>query len=75
MDSYPNRPSRYFCETGKLEDGELYNQDLHSYGETPQQRCSKYYTKYRGGKRRTRNSAITLKNKRRYKKSRKSSRR
>jgi hypothetical protein len=38
-----NKPSIYFCLTGYLEEGEKYNQNLHNYGETPEERGSAYY--------------------------------
>jgi len=45
-------PSMHFCDTGELEPGESYNPDIHNTGDTPQERCSRFYQQYRGGKKR-----------------------
>ena len=51
MDTIPTpKPSTHFCETGELLEGEIYNQEIHNYGTTPQERCSQYYPEYKGGK-------------------------
>jgi len=47
-------PSRHYCQTGELLPDERYIQDVHLYGDTPQERCSRFYQEYRGGKRRRR---------------------
>jgi hypothetical protein len=41
-----NKPSIHFCETGSLEEGEKFHQDLHNAGSTPEERCSDYYPEY-----------------------------
>lgn len=59
-------PSIHFCDTGSLAPGEVYNQDIHNFGDTPQQRCSRFYPQYRGGKSRNkrRKSRKSRKNRR-----------
>jgi len=47
-------PSRHFCQTGSLAPGERYHPDIHNMGETPRERCGRFYPEYRGGKKRTR---------------------
>jgi hypothetical protein len=37
------KPSYTFCKTGELEVDEKYNQNLHNYGSTPEERCSMHY--------------------------------
>ena len=63
------KPSKHFCETGTLLDKETYNQSIHNYGTTPQERCSEFYQEYKGGK-----SKRSRKNRRKSKKSRKNRR-
>ena len=74
MSAYFNsspKPSKHFCDTGKLAPGETYNQEIHNYGKTPKERCSKYYFLYKfGGKSRKTNK----KSKRTSRKSRKNRR-
>ena len=43
---YKNRdkPSNFFCQTGRLENDEKYNPDLHLFGQNAQERCSEFYT-------------------------------
>ncbi len=41
------RPSKHFCETGDLDVGEIYNQNLHNWGKTPQERCADFYDEYK----------------------------
>ncbi|NDA89818.1 MAG: hypothetical protein EBY20_02770 [Alphaproteobacteria bacterium] len=82
--AYNSKPSIHFCETGSLEPGEVFNQDIHNLGETPEARCSKYYPEYNpettperiGGKSRKhrRKSKKSRKPRRKSKKSRKSRR-
>lgn len=62
----PSRPSRHFCQTGELEEGEAYNQALHNMGTTPRERCARFYQEYRGGKRKrkTRKNKKSRKNRR-----------
>ena len=38
------KPSLYFCQTGILEPGEKYNQNLHNYSNTVQGRAQGFYT-------------------------------
>jgi hypothetical protein len=38
------KPSERFCKHGYLSEGERYNQNLHNYGDTIEERCSDYYT-------------------------------
>jgi hypothetical protein len=69
------KPSRKYCETGILPEGEKYDQEIHNYGKTPKERCSKFYEEYnkKGG-----NSKKTFrirKNKKSRKNHRKSNRR
>ena len=68
-------PSRHFCQTGILEEGERYNQAIHNMGQTPQERCSRFYPEYRGGKRRMRKTRKSRKHKKSRKNRRKSKRR
>jgi hypothetical protein len=63
------KPSKQFCETGKLLDNEVYNQSIHNYGTTPQERCAEFYHEYKGGK-----SKKSRKPRRKSKKSRKTRR-
>lgn len=67
--SYRRLPSRHFCQTGELEPGEIYNQDLHNVGTTPRERCARFYPEYRGGKKkrkgRTRKNKKSRKNRKR----------
>lgn len=37
------KPSIEYCETGKLAEGEDYDQKIHKMGETPYQRCYDFY--------------------------------
>ena len=37
------KPSDTYCKTGDLEVDEKYNQNLHNYGSTPEERCSMHY--------------------------------
>jgi hypothetical protein len=41
------KPSKHFCETGDLDVGEIYNQNLHNWGKTPQERCAGFYDEYK----------------------------
>ena len=38
-------PSTYFCETGKLENGEKYNQNYHFFRSDKFGRCNTFYSK------------------------------
>ena len=71
----PDLPSRHFCETGILEEGESYHPDLHNMGTTPRERCGHFYQEYAGGKRKTNKKRKTRKNKKSRKHRRKSRRR
>jgi len=42
----PTKPSKHFCETGELEENEIYNANLHFHGENPQHRCAQFYSEY-----------------------------
>ena len=59
-------PSIHFCDTGELDEGEAYNPEIHNVGTTPQERCSRFYQQYRGGKkkRKTRRNKKIRKNRR-----------
>jgi len=75
---YPSLPSRHFCQTGSLAEGERYHPDLHNMGTTPRERCAHFYPEYAGGKRRKRHTnrkRKTRKNKKSRKHRRKSHRR
>lgn len=63
LEEYPSRPSRHFCETGSLEQGERYHPDLHNMGTTPRERCGHFYQDYEGGKRRKKQTRRTRRNK------------
>lgn len=62
----PLLPSRHFCQTGELEEGESYHPDIHNMGSTPRERCSQFYQEYAGGRKRKRTRRV-----RKNKKSRK----
>lgn len=41
-----SKPTKRFCDTGEVGGDELYNQLIHNYGRTPQERCGEYYPEY-----------------------------
>lgn len=73
INSPPMRPSRHFCLTGSLEDGERYHPDIHNMGSTPRERCARFYQEFRGGKskkRRTCRNKKSRKSRRKYRRNR-----
>lgn len=40
----PQKPSKFFCKTGYLQEGEKYNKNLHNYGITIRIRSHDFYT-------------------------------
>ena len=70
-EEYAEKPSIDYCQTGKLAEGEKYNQSIHLYGRTPSERCEPFYSTktlysglYKGGIKKRR----TINNKRRKQK-------
>jgi hypothetical protein len=58
-------PSIDYCETGKLKEGETYNQNIHNAGETPEERCKDFYDitpKQNAGKRNTKRNGRRCRN-------------
>jgi hypothetical protein len=41
------KPSKSYCHTGDLLEGEKYNQLIHNTGNTREERCAEYYSDYK----------------------------
>ena len=39
------KPSNFFCQTGRLENDEKYNPDIHLVGQNPRERCLEFYNR------------------------------
>ena len=44
MSDRPTRPSQKFCKHGFLAPNEAYNQRIHNYGSTVEERCGEFYS-------------------------------